>query len=403
MNKAVLINFLSAMTFSLLAAPSIAIAASEAIPEAVPAKVLQAVPNPPVLSAKGYVLMDFNTGKILAEKNAHEKLNPASLTKLMTAYVAGQEMKRGNIHADDSVVISQKAWAKNFPDSSKMFIEVGTSVKFMDLLRGLIVQSGNDASVAIAEHVAGSEGAFVSLMNNWAQTLGLKDTAYTNAHGLDSDGLYTTPYDIALLGQVIIRDLPKLYPLYSETSFTYNGITQYNRNGLLHDRSMKVDGMKTGYTSGAGYSLASSAISGNMRLISVVMGTSSSRSREAESKQLLSYGFRFFDTVSPHKAGETVQEHALWMGEKDTVALGVSDAVYLTVPKSDVSKLSAMIELKKELTAPIEKGAVVGTILYKVGDTTVGEVPLVALETVKEGSLFKRGIDGIKRMVSGWF
>ena len=174
----------------------------------------------------------------------------------MTAYVAGQEVKAGNITLDDQVVISKNAWAKNFPDSSKMFIEVGTTVPLMDLYRGLIVQSGNDASVAIAEYVAGSEGAFVNLMNSWAEKLGLENTAYTNPHGLDSNGLYSTPMDIAKLGQAIIRDLPDIYPLYSETSYTYNGITQYNRNGLLRDRSMNVDGMKTGYTSGAGYSLS---------------------------------------------------------------------------------------------------------------------------------------------------
>ena len=230
------------------------------------------IPDPPTLGAKGYILIDYHTGAVLVEKNADKKLNPASLTKLMTAYVAGQEVKSGNISLDDQVRISRKAWAKNFPDSSKMFIEVGTDVPLIDLYRGLIVQSGNDASVAIAEHVAGSEGAFVSLMNSWSQKLGLDNTGYTNPHGLDSDGLYSTPHDIALLSQAIIRDLPDIYSLYSETSYTYNGITQYNRNGLLRDSSLNVDGMKTGYTSGASYSLATSATSGDTRLISVVMG-----------------------------------------------------------------------------------------------------------------------------------
>ncbi|GAK83107.1 D-alanyl-D-alanine carboxypeptidase [Vibrio ponticus] len=280
-------------------------------------------PDPPVIGAKGYILMDFNTGQVLVEKNAHDPLNPASLTKLMTAYVAGQEVNAGNVTLQDNVTISQNAWAKNFPDSSKMFIEVGTSVSLMDLYRGLIVQSGNDASVAIAEHVAGSEGAFVGLMNSWAKRLGLNNTAYTNPHGLDSEGLYSTPYDIALLSQAIIRDLPDIYPLYSETSYAYNGITQYNRNGLLRDRSLNVDGMKTGYTSGAGYSLATSATSGDMRLISVVMGSSSTKSRESESKQLLSYGFRFYDTVLASSEGKPLSEARLWMGESDSLKVAV--------------------------------------------------------------------------------
>ncbi len=251
------------------------------------------VPDAPTLSAKGYVLMDYNTGKVLVEKDANVKLNPASLTKLMTSYVAGQEMKQGNISDKDRVVISRNAWAKNFPDSSKMFIEVGSEVPLMDLFRGLIVQSGNDASVAIAEHVAGSEQSFVSLMNSWAKKLGMNNSHFANPHGLDHGDLYTTPYDIALLGQALIRDLPTIYPLYSEKSFTYNNITQRNRNGLLNDPSMNVDGMKTGYTSGAGYSLTSSATEGDMRLIAVVMGTKSTKTREIESKQLLNYGFRF--------------------------------------------------------------------------------------------------------------
>lgn len=361
------------------------------------------VPNPPQLSAKGYVLIDYNTGQVLVEHNANEKMNPASLTKLMTSYVAGQEMKRGNIKPTDQVTISQKAWAKNFPDSSKMFIEVGTSVNMMDLYRGLIVQSGNDASVAIAEHVAGSENAFVDLMNSWAQRLGLSNTAFTNPHGLDSDGLYTTPYDIAKLAQAIIRDLPDIYPIYSETSFTYNGITQYNRNGLLRDRSMNVDGMKTGYTSGAGYSLVTSATSGNMRLISAVMGANSMKSRESDSKQLLSYGFRFFDTVAPHKAGETIESARVWMGNKDDLPIGVAQTTYLTLMKGELPQLSGMIELDGELKAPIELGDVVGKVIYQIDQRKVGEAPLIALESVDTGSWFKQAMDWVKRLFASLF
>ncbi|MEZ8100503.1 serine hydrolase [Vibrio bivalvicida] len=361
------------------------------------------IPDPPTLGSKGYILIDYHTGDVLVEKNADKKLNPASLTKLMTAYVAGQEVKSGNIALDDKVRISRKAWAKNFPDSSKMFIEVGTDVSLIDLYRGLIVQSGNDASVAIAEHVAGSEGAFVGLMNSWSQKLGLENTGYTNPHGLDSDGLYSTPHDIALLSQAIIRDLPEIYSLYSGTSYTYNGITQYNRNGLLRDRSMNVDGMKTGYTSGAGYSLATSATNGDMRLISVVMGSNSTKSRESESKQLLSYGFRFFDTVSPSKVTETLAEAKVWMGSAELVPVGVSEQVLITLPKGDAKKLKAEIEYNEELIAPINQGDAVGQVIYSVDGEEVASATLIAQQDVEEGSLFKKLLDWFKRLISSWF
>ncbi|AMG08250.1 D-alanyl-D-alanine carboxypeptidase family protein [Vibrio parahaemolyticus] len=361
------------------------------------------VPNAPELSSRGYVLMDYHTGKVLVERDADKRLNPASLTKLMTAYVAGQEVNAGNISLDDQVVISRNAWAKNFPDSSKMFIEVNTSVSLSDLYRGLVVQSGNDASVAIAEHVAGSEAGFVSLMNSWASQLGLTNSSFTNPHGLDSDGLYSTPHDIAKLGQAIIRDLPDIYPMYSETSFTYNGITQYNRNGLLRDRSMNVDGMKTGYTSGAGYSLATSATNGDMRLIAVVMGAKSQSVRESESKQLLSYGFRFYDTLMPTAAGTDIANARVWMGQKDELKVGVNRDVYLTLPKGDVNKLKAEVEYNGDLLAPIAQDQVVGTLLYKVDGKVVKETELVALEPAEEGGIFKRIMDWFKRLVASWF
>ncbi len=361
------------------------------------------VPNAPELSSRGYVLMDYHTGKVLVERDADKRLNPASLTKLMTAYVAGQEVNAGNISLDDQVVISRNAWAKNFPDSSKMFIEVNTSVSLSDLYRGLVVQSGNDASVAIAEHVAGSEAGFVSLMNSWASQLGLTNSSFTNPHGLDSEGLYSTPHDIAKLGQAIIRDLPDIYPMYSETSFTYNGITQYNRNGLLRDRSMNVDGMKTGYTSGAGYSLATSATNGDMRLIAVVMGAKSQSVRESESKKLLSYGFRFYDTLMPTAAGTDIANARVWMGQKDELKVGVNRDVYLTLPKGDVNKLKAEVEYNGDLLAPIAQDQVVGTLLYKVDGKVVKETELVALEPVEEGGIFKRIMDWFKRLVASWF
>ncbi|MGL6175791.1 MAG: serine hydrolase [Vibrionaceae bacterium] len=361
------------------------------------------LPSAPEVAAKGYVLLDYNSGKVLAQHNAHDRLDPASLTKIMTSYVIGQEIAQGNISPDDDVVISNKAWAKNFPDSSKMFIEVGTSVKVADLNRGIIIQSGNDACVAMAEHIAGSEESFVDLMNGWAQKIGLKDTHFTNSHGLDNPNLYSTPYELALLSQALIRDVPEEYAIYKEKSFTYNGITQYNRNGLLWDKSLNVDGMKTGYTSKAGYNLVSSATEGNMRLIAVVIGTSSANARKAESKKLLNYGFRFFETISPHKANETFVTEKVWMGNTDQVPLGVAKDTFITLPRGMAKQLEASFVLEKHLEAPIQKGDVIGKLFYKLGDNVEAEYPLVALANVEQGGLFSRLVDFVVMFVKNLF
>ncbi|HHX8498698.1 serine hydrolase [Vibrio diabolicus] len=361
------------------------------------------VPDAPQIAAKGYVLMDYHSGKVLAEKEMNTKLSPASLTKMMTSYVIGQELARGNISEDDDVTISKNAWAKNFPESSKMFIEVGTTVKVRDLNRGIIVQSGNDACVAMAEHIAGSEDAFVDLMNAWANTLGMTNSHFANVHGLDNSELYSTPYDMALLGKALIRDVPNEYRVYSEKKFTYNGITQYNRNGLLWDKSMNVDGIKTGHTSNAGYSLVSSATEGQMRLVAVVMGTKDANARKSESKKLLSYGFRFFETVAPHKAGETFVEEKVWMGNKDTVALGLDQDTYVTLPRGEAKNLKASFVLEKELEAPINKGDVVGKLYYQIDGEDIAEYPLMALETVDQGSLFSRMWDYIVLLFKSFF
>ncbi|MCG3722494.1 D-alanyl-D-alanine carboxypeptidase [Vibrio cincinnatiensis] len=361
------------------------------------------IPDAPQIAAKGYVLMDYHSGKVLAEKEMNTKLSPASLTKMMTSYVIGQEINRGNISLNDDVVISRNAWAKNYPDSSKMFIEVGTTVKVSDLNKGIIIQSGNDACVAMAEHIAGSEDAFVDLMNAWATSLNMNNTHFANVHGLDHDNLYSTPYDMALLGQALIRDVPDEYALYAEQKFTYNGITQYNRNGLLWDKSMNVDGIKTGHTSNAGYSLVSSATEGKMRLIAVVMGTKDINARKSESKKLLSYGFRFFETVAPHKAGETFVNETIWMGDKSTVSLGVNEDTYVTLPRGQAKDLTASFVLEKELKAPINKGDVVGTLYYQLQGNDVAQYPLMALEDVKEGGLFSRLWDYIVLLFKGLF
>ncbi|SDJ05493.1 D-alanyl-D-alanine carboxypeptidase (penicillin-binding protein 5/6) [Ferrimonas sediminum] len=361
------------------------------------------VPNAPTVNATAYVLMDYQTGQILAEENAYEKRAPASLTKMMTSYVLGQEVAQGNVALTDNVKISKKAWSKNFPDSSKMFIEVGKEVKLEDLNRGMVIQSGNDACVAIAEHVAGSEGAFTDLMNAWTAQLGMVDTHFVNAHGLDSTEHFTTAYDMALLGQALIRDVPEEYALYSEKEFTFNKIRQHNRNGLLWDRSLGVDGIKTGHTSNAGYSLVASAERGGMRLVSVVMGAKSASSREAESKKLLNYGFRFFETVTPYKAGDEFISHKIWYGSEPQVSLGVLEDTPVTIYRGQAEKLEANFELTEELKAPLTKGQVVGKVFFQLDGKDIAEYKLVALQDVEEGSWFSKLIDYIKLLVASWF
>ncbi|GAL26927.1 D-alanyl-D-alanine carboxypeptidase [Vibrio variabilis] len=380
---------------------TIALSATLAATSATAAPVV--MPDAPQIAAKGFVLMDYNSGKVLAEKEMNTQLHPASLTKMMTSYVIGQELKRGNITPQDEVTISKNAWAKNFPDSSKMFIEVGTKVTVDELNKGIIIQSGNDACVAMAEHIAGSEDAFVDLMNAWAKSIGMTNSHFANVHGLDNPNLYSTPYDMALLGRALIKDVPDEYRVYSEKKFTYNGITQYNRNGLLWDKSMNVDGIKTGHTSKAGYSLVSSATEGKMRLVAVVMGTKSANARKSESKKLLSYGFRFFETVNPHKADETFVEEKVWMGDKDAVALGVDKDTYVTLPRGQAKNLKASFVLEKQLEAPISKGDVVGKLYYQLEGEDVAEYPLLALEDVQEGSLFSRLWDYIVLLFKSFF
>ncbi|HSG53424.1 MAG TPA: D-alanyl-D-alanine carboxypeptidase family protein [Rheinheimera sp.] len=354
------------------------------------------LPQPPEVAAKGHILVDFDTNKVLAENNADMSLAPASLTKMMTAYVVGQELKNGNITADDMVLVSEKAWAKNFPGSSLMFIEVGTKVSVDQLLKGMIVQSGNDACVALAEHVAGSEGAFVDLMNAHAQRLGMLNTRFANSHGLPDANNYTTPRDMSVLSGAIIRDVPEVYAIYSQREFTYNNIKQYNRNALLWDRSLDVDGIKTGHTDEAGYSLITSATRDGMRLVSVVMGTANERARQAENKKLLTYGFRFFETITPYQAGEKFAEQRIWQGERENIQLGILDAVQITIPRGKRKDLQADFTLNQQLIAPITKGQQLGNVYIKLDGEDIASYPLVALEDVAEGGFFSRMIDYIK-------
>ncbi len=360
-------------------------------PRPMPAPAPVALPSPPQIAAKAFLLMDYHTGQILIGNNEHERLPPASLTKMMTSYVIGQELKNGRIKPDDMVTISQNAWAKNYSDSSKMFIEVGKQVSVDNLNKGIIIQSGNDACIAMAEHIAGSEDSFASLMNQWAERLGMKETHFVNAHGLYNPDHYSSAYDMALLGQALIRDLPNEYAIYSQKDFTFNGIVQHNRNRLLWDKTLVVDGIKTGHVSEVGYNLVASATGpDDMRLISVVIGSGSEAQRAEESKKLMTYGFRFYQNVTPYKQGAELATQRIWMGDKSEIKLGTDRDISLVIPRNSSGKLKADFQLKNELNAPIKKGEQVGTIFLKLDGKDVAQYPLVALEEVNEGSLFSR-------------
>jgi len=363
------------------------------------------VPAAPDLSAKSYVLMDFDSGKILVENNADIPLPPASLTKMMTSYVVSAEIAEGNLKLSDKVHISKNAWAQNplFKGSSLTWVEVNTDVTVEELLKGVIIQSGNDASVALAEHIAGSEDVFATLMNQHAARLGMTNTHFKNSNGLPADGHQSTARDLAILTAAMIKNYPEDYAYYKEKWFTYNGIKQPNRNSLLWDESLNVDGVKTGHTEAAGFCLVSSATKNDMRLISVVMGTKSKNSRKVEGKKLLSYGFRFFETVKPLKAGEQLHQQEIWMGEKEIISLGIDKDIYLTIPRGKAKNLKARYVVEKELEAPIIKGQLVGKIFFSLNDEDIAEHPLVALEEIKEAGFFGRMSDSIGRWFSSLF
>lgn len=365
------------------------------------------IPGVPQIDAEAYILMDYNSGKVLAEMNADQRRDPASLTKMMTSYVIGQAMKAGKFKESDLVTIGPDAWATGnpvFKGSSLMFLKPGMEVPVAQLIRGINLQSGNDACVAMADFVAGSQDAFVGLMNSYVTALGLKNSHFQTVHGLDADGQYISARDIALIGQALIRDVPNEYVIYKEKEFTFNGIRQMNRNGLLWDTSMNVDGIKTGHTEKAGYNIVASATEGQMRLISVVLGGRTFKGREAESKKLLTWGFRFFETVNPIKAGKEFASEPAWFGDNDRASLGVDQDVYLTIPRGRLKDLKASYVLStNELHAPLQKNQVVGSINFQLDGKTIEQRPLVVLQQIEEGNFFGRIIDYIKLMFHRWF
>ena len=352
------------------------------------------IPSPPRLAASGYILMDYQSGQVLAESKAAERMEPASLTKMMTAYTVFHELKAGHISLDDMVRVSEKAWRM---PGSRMFIEVGSQVSVEELLKGMIIQSGNDASVALAEFVAGSEDAFVPLMNAHAANLGLTSTHFVNSTGLPDPDHYTTPRDMARLAKALIGDFPDHYGWYSEEKYTYNNITQSNRNLLLY-RDKSVDGVKTGHTESAGYCLVASAKRDEMRLISVVMGTNSEKARAQESQKLLNYGFRFFETHRLYAADEPLKQMRIWKGASEMLPLGLSDELYVTVPRGQYKDLKATLSVDKTIVAPASKGQAFGTVNINLGDEVLAQRPLVALQDVGEGSLWQQVLDHVMLM-----
>ena len=352
-------------------------------------------PPPPTIDASAYILQDYHTGKVLAENNADAKLAPASLTKIMTVYVIFRELSNGHLHLDDTVSISEKAWKTS---GSRMFVELGNQVKVEDLLKGVIIQSGNDASVALAEHVGGNEETFAEMMNQHAIRLGMTNSHFKNSDGLPVEDHYTSARDLAILTTALIKEFPDYYRWFSQKEFTFNKITQQNRNKLL-SRDESVDGVKTGFTDDAGYCLVASALREDMRLISVVMGAKNANARANENQTLLNYGFRFFESHRLYQGKTTLNEARVWKGASKTVALGLAEDIYATIPRRQYKDLKAVINVDKKITAPVAEGAKLGSVKVTLKDQVVMDKDLVALKAVDQGNIFQRLTDSMLMMM----
>jgi len=354
-----------------------------------------AAPPPPPIEARAYFLQDFHTGKVLAENNADEKLAPASLTKIMTVYVVFKEIKNGHLKLDDLVTVSQKARAA---EGSRMFVEVNEQVKVEDLLKGVIIQSGNDASIALAEHIAGTEATFADMMNQHAARLGMANSHFLNADGLPVAGHYTTAHDLAIVTRALIKEFPEHYPWFSQKEFTYNKIKQHNRNQLLW-RDESVDGVKTGHTEEAGYCLVTSALRENMRLISVVMGAKSASARANQNQSLLNYGFRFYEAHKLYAGNTALAEPRVWKGQSKTTVLGLDEDFYVTIPRRRYHDLKAEINVNKKIIAPVKVGDKLGTVRVVLKDEEITTRDLVALQPVDQGNIMRRLYDSVLMMM----
>lgn len=356
-------------------------------------------PAAPVLNAKAYILIDVNSGKIIAEKNSEEKLPPASLTKMMTLYVVSNALHHEQIHLTDSVRVSRDAWKIG---GSRMFIKEGDQVAVEQLLKGIIVDSGNDACVAMAEHVGGTENAFTDIMNQQAQNLGMVNSHFTDSTGLPDANLYTTAKDLAILGRALVMDFPQYYSWYKQKWFTYNGIRQPNRNRLLW-RDNTVDGLKTGHTNEAGFCLVSSAKRDNMRLLAVVLGEPNDSSRADDSEKLLNYGFRFFETHQLYKSGQAITELPLYKGTVDKISVGLTDEQFITIPTGQYQRLNITTKVPAYLQAPINKGDKVGDLVVQFDNNIISTRPLYALQSIETGGFYTRTKDSIKLTFKSWF
>ncbi len=352
------------------------------------------------IDAASFVLMDYASGDVLAAGNPDDRRNPASLTKLMTGYVIDRALDQKKITMNDIVTVPQEAWVagnKSLEGSSLMFLKPGDRVSVRDLIRGIIITSGNDACVAMANYVAGSQDSFVGMMNKYVVSMGLTNTHFETVHGLDAPGQYTTSYDLAKLSRAIIGGEPEEYHMYSEKSLTYDNITQQNRNGLLWDKNLQVDGLKTGHTESAGFNIIASATQGDRRLIAVVMGGKSSKGREDQARKLLTWGFREYTSKQIFKANQTVSSEHVWFGANDQVKVGSLSDVFISVPQADADKLKAQYVLTNpQVEAPLKKGQELGNINIVDNGKVIKTVSLVALEDVAQGGIISRAIDYVK-------
>ncbi|WXL26655.1 D-alanyl-D-alanine carboxypeptidase family protein [Ectopseudomonas mendocina] len=364
----------------------------------------QVVPAAPQLAAKSYVLMDAATGNVLVENNGDQRLPPASLTKLMTAYIATLEIRKGKISEQDMVPISEHAWRTGGAASggSTMFLPLNSEAKVGDLLHGVIIQSGNDASIALAEYIAGSEDAFADMMNETAKRLGMVNSHFMNATGLPNPEHYSSAHDMAILARAIINEDQEHYAIYAQKEFVWNNIKQGNRNLLLW-RDKTVDGLKTGHTAEAGYCLVASAVRDGARMITAVFGTASESARAAETQKLLTYGFRFFESRTFYKQGVELAQAPVWKGAESQVKAGLAQDLSLTLPKGQLDKLQASMVLNPQLIAPIAQGDVIGKVEVKLGDEVVHTADLIAINAVEEGGFFRRVWDGIRLFFYGLF
>jgi D-alanyl-D-alanine carboxypeptidase (penicillin-binding protein 5/6) len=359
------------------------------------------IPRAPDIAATSYILIDAKTGQVLIEENADEPLPPASLTKIMTSYIAIEEIINGHLTLDTPVHISEKAWRM---EGSKTFVGVDTMVRAEDLLRGIIIQSGNDASVAIAEHIAGSEEAFADMMNQYAEVMGMQQSFFMNSSGLDTELYYNTmsARDLSIIARETVVKHKDFYPMYAEREFTYNGITQSNRNSLLF-RDRNVDGLKTGWTDAAGYCLVASAERDGMRLISVVMGTESTEARAIETQKLFTYGFRYFETHQLYSEGQVLANVPVWSGKESALDLGVTEDVFVTIPRGQGENLTAALDVEEAVTAPLENGQLMGVVNVTLDSDLIYRGDVIAMQTVEQGSLFKRFMDWLTLFFSNLF